>query len=55
MISKILREVSAFDGIDDTTGERVLAWVQRVDIEVQKEAINNIKEAKEFDTVRYNQ
>ena len=49
MISEILREVSVLEDINDATSELVLLWVQRVEYQrVQKEALDNKKEAKDF-------
>ena len=54
MISEILRKLSALEDIDDATSEPVLLCAQRVHAQrAQKEALNNIKEAKEFDSVKY--
>ena len=54
MVSEILREVSTLKDTDDSKSERVLLWAQRVEVQkVQKEAPNNIKKAKEFDSVRH--
>ena len=53
--SEILNEVSTLENIEYATSERVLLWAQREEVQrVQKVALNNIKEAKEFDSVRPN-
>ena len=50
MISEILREVSALENTDDTAS---MLWDQRVEIQrMQKEALDSIKKAKDFDSVR---
>ena len=55
MISEILREMSALEYINDATNERILLWAQRVEAQrVQKEALDNMEEAKDFDTIRWN-
>ena len=52
MISEILRQVSVLEEIDDGTSEWVLLWVQWVEAQrAQKEELDNIKEAKDFDSV----
>ena len=48
--SEILRGVLAFEDFNDATRERVLLLAQRVQ---KKEALNSVKETKEFDTVRH--
>ena len=54
-ISEISREVSALEDINDATNERVMIMVQRVEAQrVQKEALDSMKEAKEFDSIRFN-
>ena len=54
MISEILREVATLEDIEDGTSEKVLIWVQRMEAQrAQKLVLDNIKEAKEFDTKRY--
>ena len=50
-ISEMLREVLTLEENDSATSERVLLGARRV--EEQKVALNNIKEAKEFDCVRH--
>ena len=53
MISEILREVSALEDSDDTTSKRVLLWTQKVEAQrTQKEDLDSMKEAKEYDYVR---
>ena len=53
MISVILREVSTLKNIHDTTSEWVLLWAKRVEAQTaQKEVLSNIKEAKDFDSIR---
>ena len=53
MTIEILREVSALEDTDDATSEMVLLWTQIVEAQrMQNKALNNIKEAKEFDPVR---
>ena len=52
MISEILREISTLEDIDDVTSKRVILWAQRMDAQrAQKEALSNIKNAKEFSSV----
>ena len=54
MINEILREVSAFEDTDDATSKRVLLWPQSMEAhKVQKDALYNIQEAKDIDTVRH--
>ena len=54
MICEILREV-ALENIDDATSEWVLLWAQRVEVKrEQKEALDNIKEAKDLNSIRQN-
>ena len=55
MISEIVREVSASESIDDATSEQGLLWVQRVKTKTAlKEALDNIKVAKDFDPLDKN-
>ena len=55
MISEILRKVSALEDINDATSERVLIWALQVEAQrVQKEVLDSIKEAKDFDSIRHN-
>ena len=55
MISEIPREVSVLQDINDTTSDRVLLWAQRVEAQrAQKEALENIKETKNFDLIGQN-
>ena len=43
------RKVSALEDIDDATSERVLLWTQTMEAQrVQEEALDSIKEAKDF-------
>ena len=52
MISENLRKVSLMEDINDVTSKRKLPWVQRVEAQrVQKEALDSIKEVKEFDSI----
>ena len=54
MVSEILREVPTLEDIKDATSGNLLLLTQRVEAQrTQKVALNNIKEAKEFDSVRY--
>ena len=54
MIREVLREVSALEKIDDTTSEWVLLWAQMLKAQrAQKEALENIKEAKNFESIRW--
>ena len=54
MISEILRVVLTLEDIEDATSERVLIWVQRVEVQrAQMVVLNNIKEAKKFKYVRH--
>ena len=53
MTSEILWEVSALQDMDDATSKRVMSLAQRVEaLRVQKEALNYIKEVKQFDSVK---
>ena len=53
MKSEILREVSAFENTEDATSEQVLLFAQKVEAQrAQKEALDNIKEAKDFGLIR---
>ena len=55
MISEILREVSSLEDINDAISERIPLWAQRVEAQrVQKETLDSIKEAKDFDSIRHN-
>ena len=55
MKSDILREVLALENINDTTSKWVLLWAQRVEAQrVQKEALGNIKEARDYNFIRWN-
>ena len=55
MISEILREVSVLEDIDDATSGWVLLWEKRVEVQrAQKETLNNIKEAKDFNSMGQN-
>ena len=54
MISEILRKVSPLEDIDDIMSKRELLWTWRGEVQrAQKEALNNMKGAKEFDSVRH--
>ena len=54
MISEILREVLTLEDIDAFTSDRGLLWAQGVKVQMaQKETLNNIQEAKDFDAVRH--
>ena len=51
MIIEILREPSELEDINDATSKQVLLWAQRVEAKrVQKEALDNIKDTKDFDS-----
>ena len=55
MISEILREVSALENINDTTSKWVPLWAQRVEAQrAQKNALDNIKEAQDFNSFGQN-
>ena len=52
MIGKILRKVSVLEDIDVTTSEWVLLWAQRIETKTpQKETLDSIQEAKDFDSI----
>ena len=54
MISEILKEVSVLEGINAGTRKKVLLWSPGVEAQgVQKEALDSIKEAKDFDPIRH--
>ena len=53
-ISGILKEVLTLQDTGDVTSERVPLWAQRVEVHrEQKEAVNNIKEDRDFDSGRH--
>ena len=53
MISWFLRDVSALEDTEDATSMRLLLLAQGVEAQkVQKEALDSLKEAKDFDSVR---
>ena len=53
IISDILREVLALQNIDDIPVNKLLLWAQRLEAQSAiKEALDNIKEAKDFDCIR---
>ena len=53
MINETLREVLALEDINDATSKCVVLWGQWIEAQrVQKEALDNITEAKDFDSVR---
>ena len=46
-------ELSVLKDINDTTSKWVLSWAQRVEAQgMQKEALDNIEEAKDSDFIR---
>ena len=52
MICEILREILALENIDDATSEQVLLLIQRMEgHRAQNEALDNIKKAKDFDSI----
>ena len=54
MIDEILKELAMLEDIEYITSEHVL-WACRVEAQkVQQSALNDIKEAKDFDIVRQN-
>ena len=56
MLHELLREVSTFKDTEDATSMTVLLWAQRMGMQMeQKVELNNIKEAKEFDSVRHSE
>ena len=53
MQDEILKEVATLDNIEDTTSEHVLLGACRVEVQrVQKSALHDINEAKEFDIIK---
>ena len=55
MIDEILKEVTTLEDIEDATSECVLLCVHRVKTQrSQKSALNDIKEAKDFDIISQN-
>ena len=56
MLSELLREVSTFKDTEDATSMTVLLWAQRMGLQMeQKVELNNIKKAKECDSVRHSE
>ena len=55
MISEMLRKVSVLEDIDDTTSEWILLLTQNIEAKrAQKEAFDNLKEAKDFESIGQN-
>ena len=53
MIDEFLKEVATLENIEDAMSEHVLLWAcMLVALRMQKSELNNIKEAKAFDTFR---
>ena len=53
MNSEIWRQVSVLEGINNVTSKTVVLWAQRVEAQiVQKEAMDSIKEARDFDSTK---
>ena len=51
MIGEILRELTALEDINEITCNQILVWVQKVKVQrVQKEVLDNIREAKKSDS-----
>ena len=54
MVDEILKEVAMQEDIDDATDEHALPLACRVEVQrVQKSALHEIKEAKDFDVVQW--
>ena len=55
MVSEILREVVILEDMNNTTSKWVLSWAPKVEAQrLQKEAVDNKKEAKDFDLIIQN-
>ena len=52
MADEILIQVTTLENIEEVTSECVLGWVHRT--EAQRSMLNNMKEAKDFDTIWQN-
>ena len=54
LVTEILKEVSILQDIEDAASECMLLWLYTVEVQrVQKSALNEIREAKEFDVVKW--
>ena len=53
MVHEILKEIATLEDMEDTTSEHVLLWTCRIETQrVQKSALNEINEVKDFDIVK---
>ena len=51
MIEEVIRELKGLKDTDEVTSNQILIWAQSVK-PVQKEVLDNIRDANKFDSVR---